>query len=351
MIDFHSELLVTSCVSLIACAALIWFLTPVARRHGLVDEPSLRKQHKNSVPLVGGISIFGALIVALLSSHISLSEYRVFFLALFILMTTGLLDDYNEIDAKKKFLLQIGVALILVFLDDVVIRNLGEVFFYAKPYGLGAFAIPFSIVAIVGVINAINMSDGHDGLASGYFLLAAVGLLFLQFFKGMGVNEVLVVSVVAVLSFLVFNFAEIVGSERQVFLGDAGSTALGLILVFFLIKTSATDVTILKVSAAPWLIGVPLLDMVAVLIFRLQKGMSPLTADRLHIHHLLHEFGCSKFQVLGLLIFLQLIFAFVGIAGTIWAWNDGVLLWSCFFILASYLIVASQVRLSIAKAS
>ena len=98
-------------------------------------------------------------------------------------MTTGLLDDYNEIDAKKKFLFQIGVALILVFLDDVVIRNLGEVFFYAKPYGLGPFAIPFSIVAIVGVINAINMSDGHDGLASGYFLLAALALIVLQFLK------------------------------------------------------------------------------------------------------------------------------------------------------------------------
>ena len=351
MIDFQSELLLMSCVAFIACAVLILILAPVARRHGLVDEPSFRKQHKNSVPLVGGISIFGALMVALLSSHIPLSEYRVFFLALFILITTGLLDDYNEIDAKKKFFLQVGVASILVFSDDVVIRNLGEVFFYAKPYGLGPFAIPFSIVAIVGVINAINMSDGHDGLASGYFLLAALALIVLQFLKGVGLNEILVVSVVAVLSFMLFNFAEIVGSKRQVFLGDAGSTALGLILVFFLIKTSAVDTTILKVSAAPWLIGVPLLDMIAVLIFRLQQGMSPLTADRLHIHHLLHEFGCSKFQVLGLLILLQLIFAFVGIVGTIWAWNDGVLLWSCFVILASYLVAASQVRSSISKAS
>ena len=349
MIDFQSELLLMSCVSFITCTVLILFLTPAAQRHGLVDDPSFRKRHKNSVPLVGGISIFGALIVALLSSHISLSEYRVFFLALFILMTTGLLDDYNEIDAKKKFLLQIGVASILVVLDDVVIRNLGEVFFYAKPYGLGPFAIPFSIVAIVGVINAINMSDGHDGLASGYFVLAALAMIVLQFLKGVGVNEILVVSVVAVLSFMLFNFAEIVGSKRQVFLGDAGSTALGLVLVFFLIKTSAVDATILKVSAAPWLIGVPLLDMVAVLIFRLQKGISPLTADRLHIHHLLHEVGCSKFQVLGLLILLQLIFAFVGIAGTIWAWNDGVLLWGCFVILAGYLIVASKIRSLIAK--
>ena len=194
------------------------------------------------------------------------------------------------------------------------------------------------------------MSDGHDGLASCYFLLAAAGLLFLQFFKGAGLNQILVVSVFAVLSFMLFNFAEIVGSKRQVFLGDAGSTTLGLVLVFFLIKTSATDIAILKVSAAPWLIGVPLLDMIAVLVFRLQKGMSPLKADRLHIHHLLHEVGCSKFQVLGLLILLQLIFAFVGIVGTIWAWNDGILLWSCFFILVSYLIAASKMRSLIAKA-
>jgi UDP-GlcNAc:undecaprenyl-phosphate/decaprenyl-phosphate GlcNAc-1-phosphate transferase len=350
MIDFHFELLVTSCVSLIACAVLILFLTPVARRHGLVDEPSFRKQHKNSVPLVGGISIFGALIVALLSSHISLSEYRVFFLALFILMTTGLLDDYNEIDAKKKFLLQIGVALILVFLDEVVIRNLGEVFFYAKPYGLGPFAIPFSIVAIVGVINAINMSDGHDGLASGYFVLAALAMIVLQLLNGgAGVNEILVVSAVAVLSFLVFNFSEIVGSKRQVFLGDAGSTALGFVLVFFLINFSKTEAAILKVSAAPWIIGLPLMDMMAVLIFRLKKGLSPLQADRLHIHHLLIELGFSKYQVLGMLMLMQFVFTVVGVAGTIWAWNDGVLLWSCFVVLAIYVVVASQMRARITK--
>jgi UDP-GlcNAc:undecaprenyl-phosphate/decaprenyl-phosphate GlcNAc-1-phosphate transferase len=351
MIDFHSELLVTSCVSLIACVILILFLTSVARRHGLVDEPSFRKQHKNSVPLVGGISIFGALIVALLSSHISLSEYRVFFLALFILMTTGLLDDYNEIDAKKKFLLQIGVALILVLLDDVVIRSLGEVFFYAKPYGLGLFAIPFSVIAIVGVINAMNMSDGHDGIAGGYFLLGAAGLLVLQVLQGRGIDEVLVLTVVAVLPFLVFNFAEIVGPRRQAFLGDAGSTVLGLMLVFFLINFSKTEAAILKVAAAPWIIGLPLMDMMAVLIFRLKKGLSPLKADRLHIHHLLIEVGFSKYQVTGILMLMQFFFTAVGVAGTIWAWNDGVLLWSCFVVLAIYLFVSSQMRAHIAKAN
>jgi UDP-GlcNAc:undecaprenyl-phosphate/decaprenyl-phosphate GlcNAc-1-phosphate transferase len=344
-LDFLFSLL--SCV--LCSSFLLWILAPFARRHELVDQPSSRKQHKNFVPLIGGMSIFGALLIVLLLSSFPLGEFRVLFLALFILMTTGLLDDYNEIDAKKKFFLQVMVALILVLLDDVVIRSLGEIFFYSKPYGLGFFAIPFSVIAIVGVINAINMSDGHDGLAGSYFVLTAAGLIVLQFLNGTGINQILVLAIAAVLPFLVFNFAELVGPKRQVFLGDAGSTALGLLLVFFLINLSKPDIIILKVSAAPWLIGVPLLDLVAVLIFRLQKGMSPLEADRLHIHHLLLEVGRSKFQVLGLLIFLQLIFAFVGIVGTIWDWNDGILLWSCFVVLAIYLGSASWMRARLIK--
>jgi UDP-GlcNAc:undecaprenyl-phosphate/decaprenyl-phosphate GlcNAc-1-phosphate transferase len=349
MINLHFELLVISCISFAACVVLLWALAPVALRHGLVDKPSSRKRHKNAVPLIGGLSIFGALIIALLSSDFSLAEYRVFFLSLFVLMATGLFDDYNEIDAGKKFFLQMGVALILVTLDDLVIRSLGEIFFYAKPYGLGLFAIPFSVIAIVGVINAMNMSDGHDGIAGFYFLFGAAGLLVLQALQGGGVNEVLVLIVVAVLPFLVFNFAEIVGPRRQAFLGDAGSTALGLVLVFFLINFSKTEAAVLKVSAAPWIIGLPLMDMMAVLIFRLKKGLSPLKADRLHIHHLLIELGFSKYQVLGMLMLMQFVFTVVGVAGTIWAWNDGVLLWSCFVVLAIYIVVASQMRALITK--
>jgi UDP-GlcNAc:undecaprenyl-phosphate/decaprenyl-phosphate GlcNAc-1-phosphate transferase len=340
-------------LSLFSCALcssfLLWTLAPVARRHELVDEPSSRKQHKNSVPLIGGMSIFGALLIVLLSSSFPLGEFRVFFLALFILMMTGLLDDYNEIDAKKKFLFQVASALILVLLDDVVIRSLGEIFFYAKPYGLGSFALPFSVIAIVGVINAINMSDGHDGLAGSYFVLTAAGLIVLQFVNGAGINQILALAIAAVLPFLVFNFAELVGSKRQVFLGDAGSTALGLLLVFFLINLSKPDTGILKVSAAPWLIGLPLMDMVAVLIFRLQRGISPLKADRLHIHHLLMQVVRSKYWTLGILIVMQSIFTTVGVFGTIWDWNDGVLLWSCFFILAIYLMVASRMRARLIK--
>ena len=336
-------------VATTVCIVLLVTLARVAKRIGLVDTPTDRKLHSQPIPLVGGISVCTSLVAGLLVSTIPLSEYRVLFLCMLAIAILGVLDDYRELDARNKFWMQLATAFVLVYFGDATIRSVGEVFFYAKPFGLGALAIPFSVLAIVGTVNAFNMSDGHDGLAALYLILGIAALLFLSDYQGQRDNRILVLIIVSILPFLVFNFAEFVGREKQVFLGDAGSTALGLILVYFLIDLSKTENSILKVAAAPWIIGMPLLDMMAVLFFRLRKRASPLIADRLHVHHLLLELGVSKHGVLVILGATQVIFVGVGVTGTIWQWNDGILIWSCFILLAVYTWVASVARVEIAK--
>ena len=335
MSELHSW--ASSLFAAIICALLIVTLSRVARRVGLVDSPNARKLHPQPIPLVGGISFSTALVSGLLASSIPLNEYRVLFLCSLAIVIVGILDDYQELKASHKFLVQIVIAFVLVYLGETVIRSVGEVFFYAKPYGLGILAVPFSVLAIVGTINAFNMSDGHDGLAGMYFLVGIAALFFLSDYHGGRDTTIFLVLFASILPYLVFNFAEIVGRDRQVFLGDAGSTVLGLVLVYFLIEFSKTENSVLKVAAAPWIIGMPLLDMTAVLIFRLRTRTSPLIADRSHIHHLLLELGISKFGVLGILVASQLIFAAIGVAGTIWNWNDGILIWSCFALLGLYI--------------
>ena len=336
-------------VATTVCIVLLVSLARVAKSIGLVDIPNDRKLHGQPIPLVGGIAVCTALVAGLLVSTIPLSEYRVLFLCMLAITILGVLDDYRELDARSKFWMQLATAFVLVYFGDTVIRSVGEVFFYAKPYGLGIFAIPFSVFAIVGTVNAINMSDGHDGLAGLYLVVGIVALLILSNYHGQRDIRILLLVLVSVLPFLVFNFAEFVGREKQIFLGDAGSTALGLILVYFLIDLSKPENSVLKVAAAPWIIGMPLLDMMAVLCFRLRKRASPLIADRLHVHHLLLELGVSKYGVLAILGITQVVFVGVGVVGTIWQWNDGILIWSCFILLAVYVWIASVARAAIAK--
>jgi UDP-GlcNAc:undecaprenyl-phosphate GlcNAc-1-phosphate transferase len=221
---------------------------------------------------------------------------------------------------------------------------LGEVFFIAKPYGLGWAAVPFSVIAVVGTINAFNMSDGHDGLAGSFLLIVFGALTILSALSGSNYAGPLAVITVTLIPFLLFNLMSVVGRERQVFLGDAGSMSLGLLAAFFLIELSKAGTDVVKVTAAPWLIGLPLLDMVGVMVFRIKRKRSPFQSDRSHLHHLLVGIGWSKYRVLFVLVMVQLGFALVGVIGTFGNWNDGILMWGSFGMLLLYLGLVSRIR-------
>ena len=149
---------------------------------------------------------------------------------------------------------------------------------------------------------------------------------------------------VIVLVFLIFNLPFLVGTRRQVYLGDAGSMVLGLIMVYFFIDLSQRGVPIatsgnpiIKSPSAPWLIALPLMDTVNVTMHRLRSGRSPLRPDRTHIHHLLLDNGVNRYAVLAILIALQLFCSTVGVLGTHQSWPESILFWS---MLPGYLCFA-----------
>ena len=326
------------------CAFLLFYLGAVAKRIGLVDIPDARKQHDQPVQLVGGLAIWGSLITVGLLVPASLGEFRILLFCVFLILITGLLDDYKEIQPTIRIIVQVICGFVLVYFGGSVVTSLGEVFFLAKPYGLGLAAIPFSIIAVVGTINAFNMCDGHDGLAGSLLLIGFGSLTILAVMNGSAYAVMLAIIALTLVPFLIFNLGGIVGKNRQVFLGDAGSMSLGLLAVFFLIELSKVGTGVVKVTAAPWLIALPLLDMMGVMIFRIKRNKSPFQPDRFHIHHLLIDLGWSKNKVLSVLVLVQLGFALIGIVGTLCNWNDGVLMWSAFGVLFLYLGVIARLR-------
>jgi len=333
-------LLIPSITAMAIATFLMFYLSPIARNINLVDRPNSRKQHELNVPLTGGIAMMISLVLSLLLFQDSFGQYRILFLCICLVVFTGILDDHRDISARVKFVVKLVVALLLVLLDELVIHSLGEILFVPRPYGLGITAIPFTVIAIVGVINAFNMMDGHDGLAGVIAIIGFASLALLVVINGRGQSLLLISLMISVLAaFVLFNLSFIVGRQRQVFMGDAGSMFIGLVMVFLLIDLSTDGSKTLKTTSAAWVIGLPLLDMMSVFILRIANRRSPLSADRLHIHHFLLNLGLGKYTVLLVLVAVQVLFSTIGVLGSLYYWQDGVLFWSMFMILILYLLV------------
>ena len=282
-----------------AAAALAFFTTfflirlfvPVARRIGLVDEPGERKIHATPIPLVGGVAIVIGWMLGLIALDESLGPYRSLFAGVVLTFITGLLDDLHELSTGSRFAAQIAAALLMVFWGGIVLLDFG---YLAGPFvlNLGWLAVPLTIVCAVGVMNALNMSDGMDGLAATLVLICLGGMALLTSING-GASVLLLIALLAasVLAFWLHNMRWREGRPARVFLGDAGSLTLGFALSWLLINQSQGAGSAFAPVTALWLLAAPLADAVFVLIHRAANGRSPVAGGRDHLHHLFLRAG------------------------------------------------------------
>lgn len=283
-----------------------------------MDQPGGRKDHLQATPLIGGVAIFCAFLLLLLTLDTSLGPWRSFFLASAVLFIVGLLDDFQETPPWSRFAAQIGASLIIVLWGGAVLHNLGGLF-SNQDVMLGAFAVPFSIFCCVGVINATNMLDGLDGLA-GVVLLTFFGtLLLLAWHAGLEQDtKILLLICGALVGFLLFNFRFVGSRAATVFLGDAGSMFLGLAVTWFLIRFTQEPVSLLRPMTAIWLFALPIMDTVAIMTRRAVRGRSPFAPDREHFHHILLVAGFSVRTTVLIVLGISLLMALLGLAGE-WA--------------------------------
>ncbi len=241
----------------------------------LLAEPGEHRQHKHATPVVGGVAIYLGLLFGLVLLD---SSFAMLLPALLLMCAVGALDDRYKLPSWSRFLAQGVAGYMMVKLTGVQLNTLG----YLSPNSellLGKWSLAMTIFATVGVINAINMSDGHDGLAGTLVALALIALLI----AGGGDTGLLLIALIAVLGFLSLNL-RIFRARARIFMGDAGSTMLGLLLAYLLIKHSQVEGNIWPVTAL-WFLALPLIDAVAVLLVRPIRGRSPFAADRIHYHH------------------------------------------------------------------
>ncbi|BAF72506.1 MraY family glycosyltransferase [Sulfurovum sp. NBC37-1] len=282
----------------------VWGMKHYSPRIGLVDIPNIRSSHNDVIPRGGGVGFTMA--VWLLLPFICFSvvtEYFWTFIAIFLVLIVGFLDDHRDTSPNTKFIVII-LATILIYFDNIVIDDIGV--FFGWHLQLGWLALPFTALAVVGFTNALNLIDGLDGLAAGISIVIFTSLFSVGYMHDDTFITCISLAFIAALSaFLLFNW-----NPASIFMGDSGSLVLGFVIAVLSVKALAyiPAVSILFLAA------IPNMDVMIILVRRKMHGHSAFAADKCHFHHILHQFFSNNTKkTVFFLIVLQVIYSMTGL--------------------------------------
>jgi UDP-GlcNAc:undecaprenyl-phosphate GlcNAc-1-phosphate transferase len=276
-----------------------------------VDRPGGRKSHIGEVPIVGGAAMFIGFLFgsALLPDSVLAEPYLP--LAAGLLVVVGVMDDKYALPTSVRFITHITAVLIMVFGGGLYLHDLGS------PFGMGVIelgptALIVTLLVTVAVINAFNMVDGVDGLAGS---LASIALVSIAIVGGAesASTDLALIALAAVFAYLIFNFPVQANRGIRSFMGDAGSTLLGFVIVWVTIGVSQGEGRVASPVICLWFASVPIYDLFTCFVRRIANGNSPFKPGRDHFHHTLKRGGLGVRQVLAILAGLQLIYAAIGL--------------------------------------
>lgn len=274
-------------------------LVEIAQKHKIVDNPNPRKLNTVPVPILGGVGVFLGMTVA--TAVFSPEDYDKQMLYLFagmlFMLYIGVCDDIIDMRALRKLAYQMLAIGLMVIFGGIRLRSFQGLFGVEElPWKAG---IPFTVFYCIGIVNAINLIDGVDGLASGYGMLAA--MLLGICFKLLG-DEVPAILCFATFGALFpFFLANVYGQRNKMYIGDAGSLVLGILFAVLATRFLNNPGAIALVSSPiTFLIAVftiPVFDTLRVMVGRMLKHQSPFAPDQTHLHHILLGFGFSHARV------------------------------------------------------
>ena len=269
----------------------LWLLQPVAQKLDLLDHPVGRKDHAHPTPVTGGIAILIGCLVGFFSFQTDTSSLRAFCAAGGLLVIVGVWDDKCDLRWYWRIVAQAVAAFIVIYWGGVRVEQIGPVFGLGE-MSLGWLSVPFTLFATVGIINAMNMVDGADGLA-GLLGIAALAMLSAAsvYAGNVLLAERLSVLCGALAGFLIWNVRLPWRPRAKVFLGNAGSALLGLVIAWTAFRLTQNPGHPVNPVLALWLLPIPVMDCLVLIVRRLQEGRSPFAAGRDHIHHLMQDAG------------------------------------------------------------
>lgn len=294
-------IILTTLLSLLSVSWVYFKMLRIAHDKHLVDRPDSRKLQEDPVPLTGGLCVFFGIIMATLLACclMDCTGLIPILMGMSVMAFLGAIDDLISLTPRFRFIFEIFLILLFVYSGGGTIDSLHGL------WGIGQFsswfAVPFTVFACVGVINAVNMIDGVNGLSAG--ICIACSLLFgLAFYlSGDAPNSMLCFAMAAGLSpFILHN---VVGRTSKMFIGNSGTMIMGTLMSWCVIQLLRSDGSmqwlehqndnLSLVALALAILSVLVADTLRVMFQRIAHGISPFQADRTHLHHILYLYSGS----------------------------------------------------------
>lgn len=322
----------------------IFLMRKLARTIGLVDKPNERKLHNGAIPLVGGISICISLMYFLFNNSTIIPHSELYAACVIILTFIGAIDDKYDISFKIRFIIQASLSVAMMWMGDIELHTIGDVFGTGEIITLGWFGYLVTILAVVGAINAFNMVDGIDGLLGCLSIVTFGGLGIMLVYDGQyKIAYLCLVMIIIMLPYIMINLG-VFQRKRKVFMGDAGSMLIGFTVIWFLLLSSQNGTNPpLRPVTALWLIAIPLMDMAAIMIRRIKRGDSPFKPDREHLHHIFQRLGFSSFQTLFIITMVASIFASIGVLGEVYNISESTMFYGFIILFIIYVSILSYI--------
>lgn len=287
---------------IIAFFATLWIhpkILRIAILKNLVDNPDARKLQRNPVPVMGGLAVFFGIVAGLCSSQIAFFSPGVFVLmaAMTIMLYTGTIDDILDLTPRTRFIIEIVVVAFIM-----LINNSGINHFWGL-WGIDFIPVwiagPLTIFAAVGIINAINLIDGVNGLSSGFCFMASVMFAIMLYISGN--THMTILAVTAAGAIIPFFLHNVFGNTTKMFIGDGGTLVIGTMMSMFVVSilkgsSLSADLANDGMGLIPFtlaVLAVPVFDTLRVMSTRILKKQSPFHPDKTHLHHMFIELGFS----------------------------------------------------------
>ena len=290
-------MLIAFAVSLAVVGCIHSHVVKFAVKHNIVDHPDYRKLQKTPVPVLGGLAVFVGMAAGLLTAGCCSGEWTLWVAvsAMFVLLLVGLRDDFKGLSPAFRFVVEIAVVLWLIFLGGYCIDDFhGLCGIGAIPWGA---AVPLTVFAAVGIINAINLIDGVNGLSSGYCIMACT--IFGSFFYCVGNGPMVLLAAVSAGALIPFFCHNVFGRRSRMFIGDSGTLVMGVVMAVFVCEvlrhenaySIGPQYGLIPFTLA--VLSVPVFDTLRVMTARILRGTSPFYPDNTHLHHMFIQLGCS----------------------------------------------------------
>ena len=288
--------------ALLSLLGTLWIhpkVLKIAILKNIVDNPDARKLQRNPIPVMGGIAVFFGIIIGICSSQAIFECPDVFMLitAMLIMLYMGTMDDIIDLSPKMRFIVEILLVVWLMYVNNSSINNFWGL------WGVNAIPLwlawPLTVFAAVGIINAINLIDGVNGLSSGFCFMAST--LFAIIFYNTGNIKMTILAVSAAGAIIPFFLHNVFGYKTKMFIGDGGTLVIGLMMSMFVINIlkDSSDCTkfvedgmgLIPMTLA--ILAIPIFDTLRVMSSRIMRGTSPFYPDKTHLHHMFIDLGFS----------------------------------------------------------